>query len=134
MHTHDGTVTKITANKIEIQFQQDTMCLHCQIKNTCMVSHSRPRILHTKIQNPQDYHVGDKVIIEISPQSSLWALFFGYALPLMVLLIGSITCHILGLTDTLNALTTLFVLLLYYLVLGINQKKLSDKFQIKVHK
>lgn len=134
MHTHDGTVTKITANKIEIQFQQDAMCLHCQIKNICMVPHSRPRILHTKIQNPQDYHVGDKVIIEISPQSSLWALFFGYALPLMVLLIGSITCHILGLTDTLNALTTLFVLLLYYLVLGINQKKLSDKFQIKVHK
>ena len=63
MHTHDGTVTKITANKIEIQFQQDAMCLHCQIKNICMVSHSRPRILHTKIQNPQDYHVGDKVTI-----------------------------------------------------------------------
>ena len=133
MIEHKGIVESINDGIIKVKIVSSSACLSCYAKGTCPVSESVNKIIEVKNLG-EDYSVNDQVKVILQESSGFYALFFGYLLPFLILIITLPTVLNFTKNELASGIISLAVLFPYYLSLYFFRDKLKKVFSFKIQK
>lgn len=128
-----GIVEDIKANRIRIRFQPLSVCDNCQTKSICNLKGNQGNSVEI-IDKSGIYKVGDEVKLIIKKSLGYAALFLGYLLPLIIVLLFLFLLLSFGYNEILAVLGSLSVLAVYYLILYLIRNNISNRFKITLEK
>lgn len=132
MILHDGKVIGTEDNRVQVKITSSYACSDCHAKSICTAYESRGKIIDAKAQEPLNN--GDSVIIKMEEKFGWTALFYGFILPFILLVLVLFLLHALGSSEIETALSAIGSLIPYYMVLYFFRKKIEKDFIFKAEK
>ena len=134
---HSGVIQQIDDNFLQVKIVQTTACSSCHIKGHCTSADSKEHLIKIYDKEASCFRVGEEVWVMGSVGMSRKAVWYGYLLPLlilMVLLIGLISWW--GKESELSAaLYSIGGVVIYYLLLYyFGKDKLKKTFTFTISK
>ena len=130
---HKGIVKKINDHSILVSIITNTSCASCEVKGTCSASELEEKEVEVRNYTGQ-YNVGEQVIVFFKDSLGFRALFLGYILPFIVLMIVLLTMISLNYSEELAGLSAILSLIPYYFIIYLTNKKLSKTFSFSIKK
>ena len=125
---HEATVVDIAENVLTLELIRTEACNSCAIKNICQ----QKKNMSVKVDNPQSYTQGQKVNVFIEEKQAATAIFFGYILPLVLILAVLFSILYFFNNEVLAACVSLIIFPLYYLFIYCFNKKLQKVLSARV--
>ncbi|MBO7556437.1 MAG: SoxR reducing system RseC family protein, partial [Alphaproteobacteria bacterium] len=116
--THQAIISDIKKDNIILEMIRTEACKSCALKGIC----EEKRQISAKPSQNTKYNIGEKVNVYISEKQAFIAIFFGYILPLLLVLTILCLCLYFFNSETIAALASLSVLPFYYTVLHFFEK------------
>lgn len=130
---HLGRVEAITANDIRVVIISQSACASCHAKGACtMADVAEKQVVVSKPYH--SYTVGETVKVTMKQSLGYKALFLGYILPLIVLLVSLFVFNALGFSEGMSGLLSLGVLGPYYFILYAFRKRIEKEFYFDIEK
>jgi len=130
---HEGIICEISKEYVKVRITQKSACSECHAKSACSLSDSKEKIIEIN-NSTGNYAMGEKVIITGDSSIGLKAVFYAFAIPLVIIIaVLILSVHILA-SETMSALITLFSLSAYFLILYVFRKNLKNKFVFSLKK
>lgn len=126
---HPAIITKISDENIEVMILSKSACSSCNAKGSCNMSEMEEKNVTVARLPNIDYAIGQQVILYMQQQLGTIAVFLGYILPFLLVLLTLIIGISLGFSEGLSGLAALFILIPYYAVIYMMRSKLGKKFQ-----
>ena len=130
--SHEGIVTKITDDEIEVKIVAMSACAACHAKGACTMSDQQEKILTLPRPEHQEVHLFQKVNVIMSVGQGNKAALLAYLVPVVILLSVLFLCLGLGVNEGLSALLGFAALIPYYVVLYSLRDKLKKKFDYRI--
>lgn len=127
-----GVVKSITNSEVIVEIQSASACASCHAKGACGAADVSDKAIHIPL-NDMDYQVGEQVEVVVKNSLGMLAVFLGYVLPLIILLITLFSLIPLY-GEGVAGLAALGTVLLYYLSMTIFKNKLRKKFTFEISK
>jgi sigma-E factor negative regulatory protein RseC len=127
--SHEGVVTKITDDEMEIKIISQSACAACHAKSACGMGEQAEKILTVPRPKGQEFHLFQKVNVVMKVGQGNKAAVLAYLIPILLLLAVLFVCLGLGLNDGLSALISIVALIPYYIVLYLCRDKLRKQFE-----
>ena len=124
--SHEGIVTKNSGESVTVSILATTACSGCHAKGSCNMLGSEQKIV--EVNGKYNVSPGDTVHVLMKQSMGFTALFFGYLLPFVAVLIMLITLISVNTPELTAGLISLSVLLPYYLILYFSRKRMNEKF------
>jgi len=131
---HSGIIKEIVDNELKVSIINKSSCASCNLKGSCSVSDIQEKIIDVFVSNPKDYNVGESVDVFYKQSLGFRALFIGYLLPFLILLITMIVMLELTNKELLSGLVSLFSLIPYYLIVYLTRNRIKKTFSFSVKK
>lgn len=131
---HSGIVKDISGNNLQVSIINKSSCASCNLKGSCSVSDIQEKIIDVFVNNPQEYEIGEGVDVFYRQSLGFRALFLGYLLPFIVLLVTMIIMLEITNRELLSGLVSLGSLLPYYFVVYLTRNKIKKTFSFSVKK
>jgi len=129
---HEGIVSKIDGEKVIVNLTNVSNCSSCHVQGMCSVSDVDKKEIEIVSEIGDSLKKGDKVDVSFSKTSGPKALFLGYILPfLFVLITLLITFQITG-NEAVSGLSSLAILIPYYSGLFMFRSKLKREFAFRL--
>jgi sigma-E factor negative regulatory protein RseC len=122
-----GIVEEIRDNSVLVRFQSAPACGNCLAKSVCAPGSNEKNIIEVH-NKTMEYSIGDSVKIFISKSMGFKAMFLGYLLPFLIVVITLILTTLLGLNELQSGLMSLSVLIPYYFTMYMFREKINEKF------
>lgn len=130
---HIGIVQSVSDQTIEVNITAMSACSACHAKGACSVADVEDKII--EIFNPTEkYEIGERVNVSMKQSLGLNAVFLGYVLPFLLVLVALIITTIMGLPEGKSGLLSLAPLPVYYLILYSLKDRLQKRFTFSIHK
>lgn len=130
---HSGIITRLDADKIYVRIEQQSACSACHAKNRCMASGKQEKEI--VVENTcGKFQVGDSVMLYGKSSSGLLAVLFAFVIPFLLILIFLFMLKDTLLSEVFLALGALGILVPYYIVLSLFNKKLGKKLKFDLKK
>ena len=126
--SHEGIVTKITDDELEIKILAQSACAACHAKSACGMGEQAEKILTVPRPKGKDFALMQKVNVKMAIGQGNKAAVLAYLIPIILLLAVLFACLGLGLSEGLSALISIVALVPYYIVLYMRRDKLKQKF------
>lgn len=130
--SHEGIVTKITDDELEIKILAQSACAACHAKSACGMGEQAEKILTVPRPKERDFALNQKVNVRMAIGQGNKAAVLAYLIPIVLLLAVLFTCLGLGLGEGLSALISIVALVPYYIVLYLRRDKLKKKFEYTI--
>ena len=130
--SHEGIVTKITDDELEIKILAQSACAACHAKSACGMGEQAEKILTVPRPKERDFALNQKVNVRIAIGQGNKAAVLAYLIPIVLLLAVLFTCLGLGLGEGLSALISIVALVPYYIGLYLRRDKLKKKFEYTI--
>ena len=130
--SHDGVVTKITDDELEIKILAQSACAACHAKSACGMGEQAEKILTVPRPKGKDFAINQKVNVRMAIGQGNKAAVLAYLIPILLLLAVLFTCLGLGVNEGLSALISIVALIPYYIVLYLRRDKLRKKFEYTI--
>lgn len=130
--SHEGVVTKITDDVLEIKIVAQSACAACHAKSACTMSDQSEKVLLVPRPQGQEFHLFQKVNVIMGVGQGNKAAVLAYLVPIVVLLGVLFACLGIGLSEGLSALIGIAALIPYYLILYSQRDKLKKKFEYRI--
>ena len=130
--THTGLVKSVQKSGITISMIVNSGCASCQIKGSCNMSEQTEKELDIEC-DPSNYKIGEMVLVRLKTNQGFHALFLGYLLPLIVLVITVIIANATTQNEGLAGIIGLASLVPYYFILFLFKNKIKNKFTYVVN-
>ena len=130
--THEGIITKINDDELEIKILAKSACAACHAQSACSMSDMKEKRLTVPRPKNQDFQLMQKVNVRMKASQGNKAAILGYLLPfilLMAVLFSLIGC---GLGEGLSALCSIAALIPYYAILHLRRDKLKKQFEYEI--
>ena len=127
--SHEGVVTKITDDELEIKILAQSACAACHAKSACSMSEQAEKILTVPRPEGQEFQLLQKVNVRMAVGQGNKAAILAYLIPIILLLAVLFICLGLGLGEGLAALISIVALVPYYIVLYLKRDALKKKFE-----
>ena len=127
--SHEGVITKITENELEIKIVSQSACAACHAKSACGMGEQAEKVLTVPRPEGQDFHLFQKVNLTMKVGQGNKAAVLAYLIPIVLLLAALFICLGLGLGEGWSALISIGVLVPYYIVLYLQRDKLKKRFE-----
>jgi sigma-E factor negative regulatory protein RseC len=125
---HQGTVVKCEDDSVFVQIEAVSACSACKAKSMCNLTEVQEKIIEVPHIHPNQYKPGDTVNIHMKRSMSAKALWLGYLLPFVVVIVSLfLFSHLTG-SELQAGLISLMLLLPYYLLLYTFRNKLKKTF------
>lgn len=131
--SHEGIVTKIDGENVEVKILSKSACASCNIKGACNMSEMQEKIISIPAPKDKNLSIGQEVKISIGLGQANRAVVFAYIIPLIVLVAMIFILNALKIDEGLNALISIGSLAPYYLILFLFRDKLKSKFEYEIH-
>lgn len=127
---HEGVVCSADSNSVIVSILSESACAGCHAKGYCNYSGTKNKMI--EVHGNYDVLPGDKVMIIMERSAGYKALFLGYILPLIVVIIVLAVFSSLPLPELFTGLASLGVLGIYYLFLYLLRDRIGNKFTFKI--
>ena len=127
--SHEGIVTKITDDELEIKILAQSACAACHAKSACSMSEQTEKILTVPRPEGQEFQLLQKVNVRMAVGQGNKAAVLAYLIPIILLLAVLFVCLGLGLDDGPSALIAIAALIPYYIMLYLQRDKLKKRFE-----
>jgi sigma-E factor negative regulatory protein RseC len=129
---HQGVVSQIDSEVIKVTIVAQSACASCHAKGFCGAADMQEKIIEVKKQGNHDQKVGDFVTIAMKRKLGNKAVLYGYFLPFLLLLITLMFALNYFNNEGLAGLTSLGILIPYYLGLYAFRNKLKETFEFHI--
>ena len=126
--SHEGIVTKITDDELEIKILAQSACAACHAKSACGMGEQAEKTLTVPRPKDKDFSLLQKVNVKMAIGQGNKAAVLAYLVPILLLLAVLFVCLGLGLNDGLSALLSIVALIPYYIILYLRRDKLKKQF------
>lgn len=126
--SHEGIVTRITNDELEIKILAQSACAACHAKSACGMGEQAEKILTVPRPKGQDFALNQKVNVKMAVGQGNKAAVLAYLIPILLLLAVLFVCLGLGMNDGLSALVSIVALIPYYIILYLKRNKLKKQF------
>ena len=130
--SHEGVVTKITDDELEIKIVSQSACAACHAKSACGMGEQAEKILTVPRPKDQDFSLMQKVNVTMAIGQGNKAAVLAYLIPIVLLLAVLFICLGVGLNEGLSALISIAVLIPYYTILYLQRDKLRRRFEYRI--
>ena len=130
--SHEGVVTKITDDELEIKIVSQSACAACHAKSACGMGEQAEKILTVPRPKDQDFSLMQKVNVTMAIGQGNKAAVLAYLIPIVLLLAVLFICLGVGLNEGLSALISIVVLIPYYTILYLQRDKLRKRFEYRI--
>ena len=127
--SHEGIITKITDDELEIKIIAQSACAACHAKSACTMSDQAEKTLTVPRPEGREFQLLQKVNVVMAVGQGNKAAVLAYLLPIVLLLAVLFLCLGLGLSEGLSALIGIVALVPYYVILYWRRDKLKKKFE-----
>lgn len=130
--SHAGIVAKVGSDEVWVTIRSTSACSNCQTRSSCTLAECHLKAVQVKTSRASAYHLGQRVIVSMDNRLGWLAVFFGYGLPLALVLVTLlIGLHFFD-DESLAAITSLAVLVSYYVTLAFLRKKLAQLYHFEI--
>jgi len=133
MIEHTGIIDSIQDHRFRILIIQQSACSACDVKGACTLSDQQEKIVEVESFN-SSFSVGDKVLLVGKNSFGLLAVFLAFVIPFILILITLFILQSLVSNEIISGGIALFILVPYYLILSLFNKKLKTKFNFEIKK
>ena len=130
--SHEGIVTKITDDELEIKILAQSACAACHAKSACGMGEQAEKILTVPRPKDQEFQLMQKVNVKMAINQGNKAAVLAYLIPIILLLSVLFVCLGLGFGEGLSALISIVALIPYYIVLYLRRDKHKKKFEYDI--
>ena len=130
--SHEGVVTRITDDELEIKILAQSACAACHAKSACGMGEQAEKILTVPRPKGKDFAIGQKVNVRMAIGQGNKAAVLAYLIPILLLLAVLFACLGLGVNEGLSALISIVALIPYYFVLYLKRDKLRKQFDYTI--
>lgn len=130
--THEGFITRITDETLEIKILAKSACAACHAQSACSMSDMKEKTL--TIPRPEDQHFEllQKVNVKMKVSQGNKAAVIAYLMPFVLMIAVLFILTGLGLSEGLSALISILALTAYYFALYKTRGKLKEQFEYKI--
>ena len=130
--SHEGIVTKITDDELEIKILAQSACAACHAKSACGMGEQAEKILTVPRPKDRDFALNQKVNVRMAIGQGNKAAVLAYLIPIVLLLAVLFVCLGLGMNEGLAALVSIIALVPYYIVLYLKRDQLKKRFEYSI--
>lgn len=130
--SHEGVITKITKDELEIKILAQSACAACHAKSACGMGEQAEKILTVPRPKNQEFKLMQKVNVNMAIGQGNKAAVLAYLIPIILMLAVLFICLGLGLNEGLAALLGIVAMIPYYIVLYLQRDKLKKKFEYSI--
>ena len=130
--THEGIVTKITDNELEIKILAKSACAACHAKSACTMSDMTEKTLTIPKPEGSDFQILQKVMVTMAVGQGNKAAILAYLVPFLLIMAVLFAMLGIGLGEGLSALIGLAALIPYYIILYLCRDKLKKRFEYTI--
>ena len=128
---YSGIVKQVTPSSLVVSIIKQSACSGCNAKGACTVADVQEKDI--EITNfRQNYTPGAMVTVIFRESSGMKALFLGYVLPFLILLITLIIAIEVTGNEIYGGLIALSILVPYYFALYLSKDKLKKVFTFEL--
>ena len=130
---HEGTVASICGGVMVVRIVASAACGACAAKSHCAPSGDQYRDI--QVENfSDDFVSGERVMVVMRQSSGFQALCIGYIFPFVACLTTLIVVYQITRNEFASGLSALLLLIPYYLIVKLLNKKISKNFGFTVKK
>ena len=126
--SHEGVITKITDDTLEVKIVSQSACAACHAKSACGMGEQAEKILTVPRPKGQDFALMQRVNVTMGVRQGNKAAVLAYLVPIVLLLAVLFLCLGLGLSEGWSALISIGALIPYYITLYLRRDKLKKQF------
>jgi sigma-E factor negative regulatory protein RseC len=130
--SHEGVITKITDDVLEIKIVAQSACAACHAKSACGMGEQQEKVLTVPKPKGQTFQLFQKVNVVMSLGQGNKAAVLAYLIPILILLAVLFACLGFGLGEGLSALISILALAPYYTILYSQRDKLKRRFEYRI--
>ena len=130
---HLGRVDAVTPTDIRVIITSQSACASCHAKGACTASDSSEKVVVITKSN-HNFFVGEIVKVLLRRSLGYKALFLGYILPLIVLIVSLVIFTVAGINEGMAGLLSLLMLIPYYLILYLFKNAITKQFNFEIEK
>ena len=129
---HQGVISEIEQNNIRVSIIAQSACASCHAKGVCSAADMQEKFIDVKNNGNIDQKVGDFVTITMRRRLGNRAVFFGYFLPFVLLMLTLVSALSYFDDEGIAGLTSLAILIPYYFVLYMLKDKFKEGFEFHI--
>ena len=130
--SHEGIVTKITDDELEIKILAQSASAACHAKSACGMGEQAEKILTVPRPEGKDFTLNQRVNVRMGIGQGNKAAVLAYLFPIILLLVVLFVCLGFGLNEGLSALISIVALIPYYIVLYLKRDKFKKQFEYTI--
>gem|GEM_PF-15638 len=130
--SHPGVIHSIDEQKLKVLVISVSACGTCKVKGSCSMAEMEEKIVDAQADSDESFQVGDQVTVSMRQLHGNLAVFLGYGLPFILLLVTLVCCVAAGLGQGQSGLASLSILIPYYLLLYFFRNNLTKTFRFYV--
>jgi positive regulator of sigma E activity len=128
---HTGIVKEVTPTSLIVSIVNQSACSACHAKGACSVSDIQEKDIEiTSYRNI--YKPGSPVTVIFRESSGMRALFLGYVVPFLLVLLTLVVAIEISGNEILGGFLALAVLVPYYLILFLSKDQLKKAFTFEL--
>ncbi len=130
---HEGIVEKISGANARVRFVAQSACSACHAKGVCSISNSEEKFVDVPTTLP-GLTEGDYVQVVLDQSQGFKAVWYGYGLPLIILLTVIFAGYGITGRDGMSALIGMGSLIPYYLIVYLFRKRITRSIEFRLQK
>lgn len=131
---HPGRILEIKGRNIKVLILSQSACSNCHARGACGVLDMQEKIVDIEHNNEHTYSVNEEVEVVMKQSYGNKAVFFGYILPLIFVVITLLITFGITRHEGLAGILSLCILIPYYLGLYLLRDKLREGFKFSMQK
>ncbi|PIF02356.1 MAG: RseC/MucC family positive regulator of sigma(E) [Draconibacterium sp.] len=128
---HKGFVKEIRDNVLIVNIVNESACSSCHAKGACSVADFQDKEIEIDHFSGH-YRPGQEVTVLFQESKGVTAIFYGYLLPFLLVLIVLIVTSTIGENELINGLVSIGILIPYYTTLYFFRHLLKKVFKFEV--
>jgi sigma-E factor negative regulatory protein RseC len=127
---HEGIVREADEKSVTVLLSRLSACSGCHSEKSCGISGNTEKIVN--IRGRFDLRPGDHVVVTMKQSLGYSALFIGYLMPLLIVLLFLIIFISLSVNELYAGIFSIGVLIPYYSGLFVYRKYIDKKFSFTI--
>ena len=130
---HSGFVTRVEGKNIQVQIIQMSACSSCHAKGACSAADMDEKFVDVE-STDDSLRIGDMVNIVGESSTGLLAVLLAFVIPFMLILTSLFVLRDIVPNEAVSGTVSLALLIPYYIILSLFNKKLKRKLQFRIEK
>lgn len=130
---HEGIVKSVSAQTVEVLIVSNSACSGCHAKGACGMAGMKQKTIMVP-NSGEDIKVGDNVTVYASLGNAFYSVCLAYVIPSFLIIATIFFVGNSGCSELVAALSSLLLLIAYFLVLYLSKNKISKKIKFTIAK